>query len=149
MVKDHPELNIVRVDEVLVLSGVLTQPFPLKETIRRTEDIASKAYKASPCKYGISIENGLMEAPTTEGGFSYIFVCSLFDGNQYYIGLSTGIEVPAKIITFMRDKDASFNREFLESDMLINGKIDRKSYLQQAIKNAITQLKYGVSNLAP
>lgn len=145
VVNELPLFINTEIIEVTVSSEISKQPFFLREVINRAKSKASSSYKAFPCNYGIGIENGLMEAPTTGTGFVYVFVCSIFDGNQYFIGLSTGLEVPSKILRFMTNKSINFNQEFLESDVLLNDKIDRKQHNKQAIKNAISQLQNTIS----
>lgn len=155
--QEYPLFENVEVIGISVPSNVSEQPFSLEETIRGAKNRARNAFEASPCTYGVGVESGLMEAPATRTRFLHISICSIFDGTESYIGLSTGFEVPPVILMLMASKKIDLTQACLESGIssntqlgsqegligiLTNGKVDRKEYSKQAIRTALIQLDH-------
>jgi inosine/xanthosine triphosphatase len=137
-------------------SDVPDQPLTLQETIEGAKNRARNAFNNCKCRCGFGIESGLMEAQDTSTGFLHISVCSIYDGERYYIGLSSGFEIPPKILKLVLDKKMDLAAACLSSGIssntnigsteglvgvLTKGRIDRKEYSKQCIITAIIQLE--------
>lgn len=141
-----------------VSSEVSNQPLSLEETIQGAKNRAKNCFTAcDSCSYGFGIENGFIEAPGAKTGFLHVTVCSVYNGTDYYVGLSTGFEVPPAILSLVKDKKMDLCDACLKSGIttnssigsqeglvgiLTNGRVDRKAYSKQAIMSALVQLEY-------
>ena len=140
-----------------VPSEVSDQPLTMQETIEGAKNRSKNGFIACKgCSYGFGIESGLIEAPGTKTGFLHVTVCSIYDGTNYYIGLSTGFEVPPSILSLVKDEKMDLSKACLQSGIttntsigsqeglvgiLTNGRTNRKEYSQQAIVSALVQLE--------
>ena len=85
-----------------------------------------------------------------------VSVCSIYDGENYYTGLSTGFEIPLQILELILDKGLDLAQACLQSGIsdnakigstegiigvLTKGKIDRKEYSKQCVTSALLQLE--------
>lgn len=140
-----------------VPSDVSPQPLSLKETIQGAKTRAKNAFvECQRCKYSFGIESGLMEASETATGFLHVSVCSIFDGEKYYTGLSTGFELPPQILKLVLNKKLDLTQACLQSGIsqnakigstigligvLSKGRVDRKQYSKECVHTAILQLE--------
>src|SRR6185369_17807022 len=87
-------------DATVMAADVETDPFDHPHTLAKTIEGAMKRAKAafSECDYSFGIEGGLMEVPHTETGYMEIGACAIYDGKQYYLGLSPAHEWPKKVM---------------------------------------------------
>jgi inosine/xanthosine triphosphatase len=150
--------NTVQIIPFSVPSGVSDQPLSLQETIEGAKNRAKNSFiGCDSCSYGFGIESGLLEAPGTRTGFLHVSVCSIYNGKDHYVGLSTGFEVPPAILSLVTDKKMDLSQACLETGIstntsigsqeglvgiLTNGRVDRKEYSKQAIRSALVQLEY-------
>jgi inosine/xanthosine triphosphatase len=141
-----------------VPSEVSNQPLSIEETILGAKNRAKNSFTAcDSCSYGFGIESGLIEAPGAKTGFLHVTVCSIYNGTDYYVGLSTGFEVPPSILSLVKDKKMDLCDACLQTGIstntsigsqeglvgiLTNGRLDRKTYSKQAITSALVQLEY-------
>jgi inosine/xanthosine triphosphatase len=139
-----------------VKSEVSEQPLTLQETTLGAKNRAKNAFFNSQCKYAFGIESGFMESLETSTGYLHISVCSIYEGKNHYIGLSSGYEVPAEILDLVINKQMKLSQACLQSGIssnekigstegligvLTRGRIDRKEYSKQCIMTALLQLE--------
>lgn len=157
VIANYPEFVGVKTSSISVSSGVSEQPMSLEETIKGAKNRALNAYIAcEPCSYSFGIESGLFKAEGTATGYLEASVCCIYDGSNYFTGLSCGFEVPAKILKFvLEDKmnlSQACNKAGITSDinlgsaegligLLSKGRIDRKEYTKHAIVTALIQVQ--------
>jgi inosine/xanthosine triphosphatase len=150
--------NGVQIFPFSVPSEVSNQPLSIEETILGAKNRAKNSFIAcDSCSYGFGIESGLIEAPGATTGFLHVTVCSIYNGADYYVGLSTGFEVPPAILSMVKDEKMALCDACLQSKIttntsigsqeglvgiLTNGRLDRKTYSKQAITSALVQLEY-------
>jgi len=146
----------VAVIALQVSSDVSDQPLTIQETIQGAKNRARNAFNQCDCKYSFGIESGLIEAPETASGYLHVSVCCIYDGINYYTGLSTGFEIPHLILKLILDEKMTLSQACLHSGIsnntkigstegligiLTKGKIDRKKYSKECITAAILQLE--------
>jgi inosine/xanthosine triphosphatase len=152
-----PGFSTEEVFSVSTSSGVSDQPLSLQETILGAKNRARNAFeKCNPCKISFGIESGLMKTPDVTTGFIHVSVCSIFDGENHYIGLSTGFEIPQQILDLVLNNKMDLSQACLHSGISTNakigstegligiltkGKVDRKEYSKQSVFAAILQLE--------
>lgn len=90
---------------VAVAVPLLGHPKNLAQTIDGAKDRAKKAFFGAQFSFGI--EGGLMEVPGTKTGFMEVGACAIYDGKDFFIGLSPAFEWPKSV-----------------TDMIITGKAD-------------------------
>lgn len=156
--KDYPILAQAQVVPIAVKSGVTDQPLSLEETILGAKNRALGAFqKCEGCHLSFGIESGLMQAPGTQTGYFNISVCSIYDGKNHHIGLSTGFEVPASILKLVLEKKIDLNQACYEAGItdkarvgaeegligiLTNGRVTRQQYSRECIATALIQLEH-------
>lgn len=140
-----------------VSSEVTEQPISLEVTIQGAKNRARNAFvfSSQTIDYSFGIESGLIEAPGTRTGFLNICVCCIYNGREYYTGVSTGFEVPEPILRrVMKDKldlsqaciasGISSNQKIGEEEGLIGiltqGKVNRLEYTKESIHAALVQV---------
>ena len=138
-------------------SEVSDQPLSFQETILGAKNRATNAFhKCKSCTYGFGIESGLMEVSEVSTGFLHVSICSIYDGKNYYTGLSSGFELPSQILNLLLEQKMDLSKACLYSGIshnteigsteglvgiLSKGKMDRKDYSKQCITTAIFQLE--------
>ena len=87
VIKDYPILLNAEVNGVAVEPGVSKQPKSLDEIVQGAKNRATNAFY--DCSYSFGIESGLIELSDRymDGA-----VCAVYDGRDYYLGLSLGID---------------------------------------------------------
>ncbi len=153
---ESPTFSHSQVQAVSTSSGVSNQPLSLQETTQGAKNRAKNAFSSLACNYGVGIESGLMEAHNTQTGFLHVCICSIFDGERFYTGLSTGFELPHKILRLIIDEKMDLTQACLHSGISANknlgsqegmigiltkGRIDRKEYSKQCVIAALLQLE--------
>jgi len=128
-------------------------PKNLEDVVAGAMDRAKQAFQE--CQYSVGIEGGLMTVPQTKTGFMEVAVCAIYDGAQYYLGLSPACEWPKAALHGILHKgldgsqalrDAGFtDHPKLGTDngliaMLTNGRMDRTAYNKIAVQMALIQL---------
>lgn len=103
-----PDLSATDTWSCQVDSGVSDEPCGFATTIQGAQNRALAAYArlqqplaptaAQGTALGIGIESGFIEvAPSTFTLYNFD-VCALFDGEQYYLGISPGFEYPRRLV---------------------------------------------------
>jgi inosine/xanthosine triphosphatase len=157
VIKEYPSLSHAQVKSYPVSSEIADQPLSLEEIIRGAKNRAKNAFTVSEiCTYSFGIESGLFEAPGTQTGFLESCICAIYDGRQYYTGLSCGFEIPPHILDFVLTEQMDLSQACYHAKVTSNanlgaaegligiltkGRIDRKEYTKQCIKTALLQLE--------
>lgn len=157
VIMDSPRFSKADVVSMNTSSDVSDQPLSLRETIQGAKNRAKSAFKGSESyQYGVGIESGLMEASDASTGFLHISVCCIYDGVNYYTGLSTGFEIPPQVLRLVLDQKMDLSQACLQSGIshntsigstegligvLTKGKVDRKEYSKQCVITAVIQLE--------
>ncbi len=140
-----------------VPSGVADQPLTMAETIQGAKNRAYNAFTLSPVKptYSFGVESGLVEAPGTQSGFLHLSLCCIYDGAQYYIGSSTGFELPKNVLKKIIEDRLNLTQACVTSGIsskknlgeeegligiLTHGKINRMEYSKESIYAALIQI---------
>ena len=99
ILKNYSHLKMAEIIATESESGVNNQPKSLEETIKGAMNRAKNSF--NNCTYSFGIESGLMTVPHTKTGYMDVCVCAIFDGKEYYLGLSSAWEPPKKIADYM------------------------------------------------
>lgn len=156
VIQDSSHFSNSNVIGLEVGSDVSDQPITLQETIQGAKNRAKNAFHKCNCRYSFGIESGLMEAAQTSSGYFHVSVCAIYDGENYYTGLSIGFEIPPLILDLILNKKMDLSQACLQSGIssntkigstegligvLTKGKIDRKEYSKQCVLAAVLQLE--------
>lgn len=155
ILKEYPHLAAAEVAAVDAPPGVADQPKTLAETMRGAMNRAKGAW--GDCDYSIGLESGLMHVPMSRTGHMDVCVCAIYDGKEFYFGLSSAWEFPDKrVLGWMLnnglDMSQAINKAGLTSNpkvgsdegaigILTKGKMDRKAYTKQALRTALIHLE--------
>lgn len=139
-------------------SRVRDQPRNLDEIFEGAMNRAVSVFEGS--KYSFGIESGLVEANVLTG-YLNMTGCALFDGNEFYAGISSGFEYPKDIISYVLEEkgdvsEACFDLGYTEKrkiggdggfvHLLTNGRLNRKEYTKQAVLMAISNFEMHTQN---
>ncbi len=150
---EYPHLNNSIIQTLNVSSDIADQPKSLEETMQGAMNRAKNAFK--DCRYSFGIESGLMAVPKIKTGFMDVCVCAIFDGEEYYFGLSSAWEVPQKVVEHINNgmnmTDASVKAGFSDNanlgaaegliGIMTKGRLTRKGYTKEAIRTALIHLE--------
>lgn len=144
------DIDFLNVD---VSSEVSSQPIGLDETVRGAKNRAKNSF--NDCDISVGIESGVISPD--ESRYMIITACVLFDGNNYYIGLSHGFCLPIDVSDLMKqqsiDVDLAVHKVGLSDDprtgykegiigIMTNGKLTRKEYTKSAIQMALVDFTF-------
>ncbi len=153
IIKDYNNLQPATIVDVDSLSGVSEQPISLDETIKGAINRAQGSF--NNCQYSVGLESGLMSVPYTKTGYMDVCACAIFDGHNYYLGLSSAWEPPAKIVQYIIQEGLDMNEAAFKAGLTPNkkvgsaeglvgivtkGKLSRKEYTKEAIRMALIHL---------
>lgn len=153
ILEDYSHLKDAEIVARETSSGVDDQPKSLEETIIGAMNRCKNVYE--DCDYSFGIESGLMEVPKTKTGFMDVCVCAIFDGKEFYFGLSSAWETPQKVADFMIKEglnmtDAAYkaglskNKELGSAEGLVGimtkGRLTRKGYTKEALRTALIHI---------
>jgi inosine/xanthosine triphosphatase len=153
IILEYPHLRGARVVGIEADSEVGAQPMSLEEIIRGARNRAKNAF--NECTYGIGIESGFMDVPYAKTGYMDICACAIFDGHDYYVGLSSAFECPQQIVDAVKIgnmelaeacRKAGFvdhgniGREHGIIHLLTKGRLTRKEFTKQALRHALIYL---------
>ena len=89
VVRDYSIFNGAEILSFSTPSGVSEQPLSIEEMIMGAKNRAKSAFlSCEKSSYAFGLESGLFKALGTQTGFLEACICSIYDGNNYYIGLS-------------------------------------------------------------
>ncbi len=150
----YPNLANYGVVGIETHSGVSEQPKSLEETVRGAINRSTAVF--NNCVYSFGIESGLMKVPYTKTGSMSFCACAIYDGSNYYIGLSCAFEFPTKVTQMIYEQDIDGNEAFYRFGLTTNkkigssegaigvltcGRVSRKDYTKQAIQMALIHLE--------
>lgn len=139
---------------IAVSSGVSDQPLSLEETIQGAKNRAQAAYQAGTLCIGL--EGGLMKIPTSNDEYMHISICSIFDGQQHHLGMSSGFRIPKVVSSLIVGEGLDLNQAmkkcgFTDNPQLgasegtvglfTNGRIPRKAYCKQSLTTALISIE--------
>lgn len=88
-----------------VSSGITDQPIDLETTITGAKNRSSNAlHSDKDGDIGLGLEAGLIKLDEL---FHLVCVCAIYDGNQYFVGVSNLVPVPRKVSKLV-DNNAEF-----------------------------------------
>ncbi len=99
VVKLYDFLSGANIISVKVLSGVSDQPKSLDETVLGAMNRARRAFK--DCDYSVGLESGLMYVPYTKAGYMDVGVCVIYDGKDFYTGLTPAFEPSRDVVRYV------------------------------------------------
>jgi inosine/xanthosine triphosphatase len=135
-------------------SEISDQPKTLDETIKGAMNRAKNSFK--DCNLSFGLESGIRPVPYTKTGYMDVCACAIFDGKQYYLGLSSSFEYPQKIIDLVIKKGLNVSQAFHEAGFtentyigyaegaigyLTKGRLVRKEYTKQSITAALIEVE--------
>ena len=147
-----PNVEIVAVDVNVDLFG---HPKNLEETIGGAIKRAEESFKG--CDYSFGLEGGLMNASSCKTGFMEVGACAIYNGKNFYIGLSPAFEWPKSVVEFILsskgDASQAFKQLGLTSEeklgaipggivgFLTKGKLTREDFTKYSIIMALINLE--------
>ena len=150
--------NILKNSEVYsisVESEVSDQPKGFNEMITGAKNRAKNAFKN--CDLSFGIESGLVNVPHTKTGYMEFCCCVIYDGKEYHLGMSCGMEFPKKVIELIEKENIDISNAFKKLKLteneyigntnsgavgiLTKNRITRKEYTKQAIITAMIHLE--------
>lgn len=156
LIIDYPSLANSEVIACSVPSEISEQPLSLSEIILGAKNRAKNAFHKMICQYGIGLESGLFEAPGSQTGYLEACVCSIYNGNIHFLGISSGFEIPPTILELILKKKMDLNQASYHSaistnphlgssdgliGLLTKGKMTRKEYTKQCLVTALIQIE--------
>ena len=154
LILDYKMLAAAEIVGVEVSSNVSDQPMSLEETMQGAMNRAQASLPNHD--YGIGIEGGLISV-NYEGRdrFFNICFCAIYDGENYYLGAASLFELPEKVATKIREGENLSDSMHLSGltdekqigktqgaiGLLTKGRLPRKAYSQQALRNALIHLE--------
>ncbi len=125
------------------------------EAKRKSFDLYCKKNKRDANALSIGFSFGYYEVSLVKSGAMYACVCSFYDGSEFYFGMSSSIEVSKKVLDLFErnvneqqvlNRLSSIDKISIESNpdivrFLTSNKHDKKEYVLQSIRAAISQIK--------
>lgn len=155
MITDYPLLCDANVIGIEVPSLVGDQPMTLEATIDGAVNRARAAFQN--CVYSFGIESGIFPVPYAKTGYMDVCACVIYDGAQLHMGLSSLFEHPRPVTELIVTRGLDASRAWKEAGltdheyigyaqgsigMLTNGRLPRKEYTKQAIRNALIHIEH-------
>lgn len=154
LIQDYPLLKNSEIFPKEVTSNVSNQPKSLDETMRGAMSRAKGSF--SDCDFSFGIESGLMEVPHIKTGYMDVCVCAIYNGKDFFFGLSSAWEAPKKIADYILKEGLDMNEAALKAGLTNNpkvgssegligimtkGRLTRKEYTKEAIRTALIHLE--------
>jgi inosine/xanthosine triphosphatase len=148
--EEHTKYAPFEIESKAIDSGVTHQPMSLEETIQGAINRAQNGFNECFCSIGI--ECGLVKV---HGKTFMISACSIYRGDQHYIGLSSGFTLPESVVGHLCEGE-TLNEAALKSGFTTNpelgkaqgmigvltkGEINRKDLTKQAIRSALVSME--------
>jgi inosine/xanthosine triphosphatase len=140
---------------VSVESNISDQPKTLDEIILGAKNRAQNAFEFDVvAELGFGLESGIASVPHTKTGFMDLCACAIYDGEDFYIGLSGGFEPPSEVVRLINDEGHNMSEAVKKAKLteheyvgyaegligiLTSSKIDRLIYSKQAIQMALVR----------
>ena len=150
-IKDYEFIKNSTINSYQTDSGVPEQPMSLEETIYGAKNRSLNCF--NNCKYSFGIESGIFNIDNNN--YMDICACSIYDGNEFHMGLSQSFVIPRKTMNFvLKGQDltlASVNSKLTHKlnlgeeegiiGILTKGRINRQEYTKSAIQMALINLE--------
>ena len=121
VIKFYSIFEAPEVEAVNVSSSVSEQPSSLDETIQGAFSRAEAAH--IECDLSVGIEGGLMQVKQVATGYMNVAACSIFDGAEHYLGLSTAFEHPPSAIEAVFADNIDISAAYLAEGLTSSAKI--------------------------
>lgn len=147
----NPE--IMGIDVNIELYG---HPKNIQETIKGAMERAKQAF--IECDYSFGLEGGLMEVPHSKTGFMEVGACAVYNGKNFFLGLSPAFEWPPQVTRLIIEGKADASQAFKQLGLteqekigaqkggivgvLTNGKLPREDFSKYSIIMALIQLEH-------
>lgn len=155
LLTEYPRFSDAHVRGIATNSGVSEQPLTLDEAIRGAMNRARNVF--DQCDFSVGVESGLMQVPYTKSGYMDVCASAIYDGKEFYLGLSSAWEFPDKeiihaIVHEGIDMSQAINNAGLTKNpkigseegaigIVTKGRIDRKEYTKQALRMSFIHLE--------
>ena len=128
-------------------------PKGLDNVVKGAMDRAVQAFK--DCDYSFGLEGGLLQVPHSKTGYMEVAVCSIYDGQQHHLGMSSGYEWPRAVADGILNKGLDGSQAIKAAGLttqekigtaeggiflLSDGKLNRTEYNTQAVITALVHL---------
>ncbi len=132
------------------------QPKSLEEIMLGAKNRAQGAMQAVGADFGVGLETGIFTVPAGRESYFDTTACALFDGTDFYIGLSSSFEYPQQLTRkLLREgkevavaavelgyaADESFRKDLGMVGFLTHGVVTRIHYSEQAVHMALVRLR--------
>lgn len=150
----HGGAEVLSID---VDSGISPQPVTLDEIILGARNRAQNAFNLNDGAHlAFGIESGITVVPHTKTGYMDVCACAIYDGVDFYIGLSGGFEPPAEVVRLINEEGMNMSEAVKHAKLteheyvgyaegligiLSKLKIDRLIYTKQAIQMALIRFE--------
>lgn len=130
-------------------------PKSIKETVEGAIERAKKVF--DNCDYSVGLEGGLIEVPYTKTGYMEVGACAIYDGKNFYLGLSPAFEWPLKVNEMIISGEADASQAFYKLGLteheklgaidggiighLTGQKLTREEFTKYSIMMALVQLE--------
>lgn len=155
ILQEYPHLSDAEVFAFNAESEISKQPKSFEETLRGARNRAKNAFDQG-ADYGIGIESGLVEIPYSKSGYMDITSAAIYDGIDYHIGISSAWEFrDPEIFRAIISGEGEMTDVLVERGIFTDpsaragqgaigivtkGRLDRKGFTQQALRNAIIHI---------
>lgn len=153
-IQDYGFLSGAEIVPVDAPSGVPDQPRSMGVIVKGAMNRARGAFR--DCDLSFGIESGLMEVPGTKTGYMNTSICAIYDGKEFHLGMSPGVEFPKKVIELVLKEDINLSQAYHRLGMtdhprigsdegiinhLTKGRVNRKEYMKHCIMMALVHLE--------
>jgi len=158
LLRDYEVLKGLPVKGVDVPSGVSEQPLTLQETTEGAYNRAKGVVENPETQIGIGIESGLIDVPHSLSGKLDVTVCVIVYKGKSFVGLSSGWEFPnveiskamieggldmsQAVCKYGLTDDPNIGKDIGAIGIVTKGRVTRKEYTQEAVRNAFVHLEY-------
>lgn len=158
VINDYALFTGASVTAIAAASDISDQPLSMEEIITGAKNRAKNAFEQLyVCNYSFGIESGLYEVKGSRTGYLEGTICCIYDGTDYYLGLSCSFEVPPEVLNLVLNEKMDLTQAFYSASLstdpnvgaaqgviglLTNGRITRKDYTKQAVTTALIQIEH-------
>ena len=158
VMKDYfPDSTVIGI-AVAVPRIVGCQPKSMSDTLCGADYRAKQAFESGGCDLGIGLESGMIGCSKfTKSGYLNALFCSIFDGKNFHIGMSSAFEMPKDTIEIVLEdptidlSEALFRAEYTKEErigygkgfihVLTKGRVTRQDFVIQAVQMAMIHLE--------
>ncbi|MBI4116759.1 DUF84 family protein [Candidatus Pacearchaeota archaeon] len=104
-----------------VFSGVREQPIGFDEIVLGSRNRAKNSFLN--CDYSIGLESGIFLLPHSGSSYFDVCSCAIYDGKDFYLGISEAFEIPKKLSDLIRDENFDLSRATRKAGLTSSEKI--------------------------